>query len=79
MVIPKDLGNGQGRKYRGRLLLFPDLSEYLEDDQTSNPSPNCGEGIALTNQHEIFGEFLEDLTILSTRPSELLFSSAVSS
>ena len=48
---------GQGRKYRGRLRLFHDFSEYLDDDQTSNALPNYGEVIALTNQHGIFGEF----------------------
>jgi len=48
---------GQGRKYRGRLRLFLDFSEYLDDDQPSNASPNDGEVIALTNPHEIFGEF----------------------
>ena len=48
---------GQRRKYRGRLRLFPDFSEYLDDDQTSNPSSNYQEVIALTNQHETPGEF----------------------
>ena len=48
---------GQGRQYPGRLRLFPDFSEYLDDDQTSNASPNYGGVIALANQHEIFGQF----------------------
>ena len=47
------------RKFRGRLRLFPEFSEFLDYDRTSNPLAGIGEPIALINQHQEFGEFGE--------------------
>ena len=55
-MVPQDPSAVRDETLR-TIATFPRLPELLDDDQTSNLSPNCGGVNALTNQHDIFGEF----------------------
>ena len=60
-----------GWKSRGQLRPFLNFSDFLDDDHTSNHSPNSRRQIALIKQHENLGEFGGGSHTSSTKATEI--------